>query len=225
MPSTINTNIMSLNAQRNLTRSQSGLATSLQRLSSGLRINSAKDDAAGLAIVSRFTTQIKGLETAVRNANDGVSLAQVAEGAMSEAGNMLQRIRQLAVQSMNATNSSSDRAAIQAEVGQLTAELDRIAKTTTFNGQNILDGSFGTALFQVGAEPGQSIVATTANFKASNYGNYRVDGYGSAVSTASNITAAGTLVISGSQGQTTVAYAISASAADVAAAVNLETDN
>src|SRR5688500_13150992 len=123
----INTNVMSLNAQRNLSTSGNQLATSLQRLSSGLRINSAKDDAAGLAIVERFTSQIRGLNQASRNANDGISLAQTAEGALGEISNNLQRIRELAVQSLNATNSSSDRAALDAEVQQLKSEIDRVA--------------------------------------------------------------------------------------------------
>src|SRR5580765_1083340 len=127
MPMTINTNVVSLNAQRNLTTSQSSLATSLQRLSSGLRINSAKDDAAGLAIADRFTTQIRGLTQAARNANDGISLAQTAEGALASVSDNLQRIRELAVQSANATNSASDRASLQLEVSQLTAEIDRVA--------------------------------------------------------------------------------------------------
>ena len=161
MPQIINTNIMSLNSQRNLNRSQGALQTSLQRLSSGLRINSAKDDAAGLAISERFTSQIRGLTVAARNANDGISLAQVAEGALQEASNILQRVRELAVQAINATNSPSDRAALNLEVGQLTAELDRIARSTAFNGQKILDGTFGTALFQVGSNANQTIVATT----------------------------------------------------------------
>ncbi|MBV5297604.1 MAG: flagellin, partial [Rhodoferax sp.] len=137
MASTINSNISSLTAQRNLGVSQGALATTMQRLSSGLRINSAKDDAAGLAISERFTSQIKGLNQAVRNANDGISLAQTAEGGLSTMGTILQRVRELSVQSANATNSSSDRAALNAEVGQLTSELDRVAKTTQFNGKNL----------------------------------------------------------------------------------------
>ena len=153
----INTNVMSLNAQRNLSTSGSSLATSIQRLSSGLRINSAKDDAAGLAIASRFTTQIRGLDQAARNANDGISLSQTAEGALGEIGNNLQRIRELAVQSSNATNSSTDREALQAEVNQLLSEINRVANQTSFNGTKLLDGSFTGALFQVGADSGQTI--------------------------------------------------------------------
>src|SRR5688572_23894691 len=157
MAQTINTNIASLNAQRNLTTSQNELATSLQRLSSGLRINSAKDDAAGLSIASRFTTQIRGMNQAVRNANDGISLAQTAEGALAEVTSNLQRIRELSVQAANATNSSSDRAALDQEVQQRLAEIDRIAQTTSFNGLKVLDGSFGSAAFQVGANVGETI--------------------------------------------------------------------
>lgn len=174
MAQVINTNVQSLNAQRNLNTSANSLSTSLQRLSSGLRINSAKDDAAGLAISERFTAQIKGLDQARRNANDGISLSQTAEGALQSSGDVLQRIRELAVQSSNATNSASDRQALQAEVGALTSELDRIAKTTEFNGSKLLDGSFGAATFQVGANAGQQITATTANFQTNQYGNYRI---------------------------------------------------
>ena len=140
MSSTINTNINSLTAQRNLSTSQATLSTSLQRLSSGLRINSAKDDAAGLAISDRLNSQIKGLNQAVRNANDGISLAQTAEGALKASTDILQRVRELAVQSANATNSAGDRQALQAEVGQLVSELDRISQTTEFNGSKLLDG-------------------------------------------------------------------------------------
>src|SRR5436305_11269657 len=131
MPQFINTNISSLNAQRNLNSSQNSLATSLQRLSSGMRINSAKDDAAGLAISERMTAQIKGLNQAVRNANDGISLSQTAEGDLVQITNNLQRMRELSVQSANATNSSSDRAAIQQEVSALTSEIDRVAKNSS----------------------------------------------------------------------------------------------
>ncbi|MDH3350134.1 MAG: flagellin [Gammaproteobacteria bacterium] len=160
MAMTINTNVASLNAQRNLGRSQGMLNQSLERLSTGLRINSAKDDAAGLAISERFTTQIRGLNQAVRNANDGISLAQTAESALAELTNNLQRIRELAVQSANATNSSSDRAALDAEVQQRIAEIDRIASQTAFNGQKVLDGSFGNAAFQIGANVGETINVT-----------------------------------------------------------------
>ena len=153
MALTINTNVASLNAQRNLGVSQSNLAKSMQRLSSGLRINSAKDDAAGLAISDRMTAQIRGLNQAARNANDGISLAQTAEGALQETTNILQRMRELAVQGANDTNSASDRASIQAEIDQLVEEIDRIAGTTKFNGKAVINGDFATApaTFQVGA--------------------------------------------------------------------------
>jgi flagellin len=157
MAQVINTNIMSLNAQRNLSMSQTSLATAMQRLSSGLRINSAKDDAAGLAISERFTTQIRGLNQAVRNANDGISLAQTAEGALGTISDNLQRIRELAIQSANATNNDSDRAALDLEVQQRLSEIDRVASQTSFNSQKILDGTFGSAAFQVGANVGETI--------------------------------------------------------------------
>ena len=157
MAATINTNIASINAQRNLALSGQSLNTTMQRLSSGLRVNSAKDDAAGLAIAERMNTQVKGLTVASRNANDGISLAQTAEGALGKVGDMLQRMRELAVQAGNATNSSSDRKALQAEVSQLSAEIDRVAKQTNFNGTKILDGSFAGAVFQVGANSGDNI--------------------------------------------------------------------
>ena len=157
MAQVINTNVTSLTAQRNLMKSQSSMATAMQRLSSGLRINSAKDDAAGLAISDRMTSQIRGLNQAVRNANDGISLSQTAEGALSETGNNLQRIRELAIQSANSTNSASDRAALNDEVQALLSEIQRTAITTQFNGQNLLDGSFQSAQFQVGANANQTI--------------------------------------------------------------------
>jgi flagellin len=171
MPSIINTNIASLNAQRNLTKSQGALTTSLQRLSTGLRINSAKDDAAGMAISSRFTSQISGLNVAARNANDGVSLAQTAEGALGQTTTSLQRIRELAVQSANATNSASDRVALNAEVQQLISEMDQIATQTDFNGNKILGTSGGfSATFQVGANIGQTISMTINSARTSDLG-------------------------------------------------------
>jgi len=151
MALTVNTNVASLNAQRNLGASQSSLNTSLQRLSSGLRINSAKDDAAGLAISERFTSQIRGNEVATRNANDAISMTQTAEGALGEIGNNLQRMRELAVQASNSTNSDSDRASINNEIQSLSTEIDRVAQGTTFNGSKLLDGSFSSKTFQVGA--------------------------------------------------------------------------
>jgi len=176
MAQVISTNIMSLNAQRNLNTTSASLASSVQRLSSGLRINSAKDDAAGLAISERFTTQIRGMEVAARNANDGISLAQTAEGALSEIGNNLQRIRELAVQSRNATNSGSDRKAIDAEVQQLKSEIQRVAEHTDFNGTKLLDGSFTNATFQVGANQGQTItVDQIADANISKLGTWIAD--------------------------------------------------
>jgi len=173
MASVINTNIQSLNAQRNLSVSQNSLSTSMQRLSSGLRINSAKDDAAGLAISERMTTQIRGLNQAARNANDGVSLAQTAEGALGTIGNNLQRIRELAVQSRNATNSTEDRGALQKEVAQLKDEIDRVASTTAFNGTKLLDGSFTEKAFQVGANAGERInIDSIVNAQSRSLGDY-----------------------------------------------------
>ena len=169
----INTNVMSLNAQRNLSGSSDALATSLQRLSSGLRINSAKDDAAGLAIANRFTTQIRGMDQAGRNANDAISLTQTAEGALVEVGNNLQRIRELAVQSRNATNSQTDRDALNAEASQLLSEINRVAEQTSFNGVKLLDGSFSNQSFQIGADVGQTIdVTSIVDATTANLGSY-----------------------------------------------------
>ena len=151
MASTINTNVASLNAQRNLSASQSSLSTSMQRLSSGLRVNSAKDDAAGLAIAERMNAQVRGMNVAIRNANDGISLAQTAEGALSKVGDSLQRMRELAVQARNATNSSSDKDSMNKEYGELAKEIQRVIGGTTFNGKAILGTDAGTQSFQVGA--------------------------------------------------------------------------
>lgn len=182
MAQIINTNIASLNSQRNLNKSQSSLNVSLQRLSSGLRINSAKDDAAGLAISERFTTQIRGLNQAVRNANDAISLSQTAEGALGEYGNILQRVRELALQSANSTNSSSDRQALNSEVQQQLSELNRIATQTQFNGQNVLDGAFTGSQFQVGANANQTIEVTIGDASTSALGAYQYTNTASAVS-------------------------------------------
>lgn len=191
MPQIINTNVMSLNAQRNLNTSSKAMALSIQRLSTGLRINSAKDDAAGLAISERMTAQIKGMNQAARNANDGISLAQVAEGAMQETTNILQRMRELAVQSANSTNNSSDRASIQSEVSQLQSELDRIALNTEFNGQRILDGSFSSASFQVGANANQTIDFAIGSVKSSSMGGIAQEtGTEVSAATATDITLA-----------------------------------
>lgn len=178
MAQVINTNILSLTSQRNLNKSASALQTSMQRLSSGLRINSAKDDAAGLAISERFTTQIRGLDQAVRNANDGVSFAQTAEGALSTVGESLQRIRELAVQSINDTNSSSDRQALNNEVNQLISEINRVANSTQFNGQNILNGSLSNLTFQVGANQNQTITVEGVDARGSQLGAETVDSVG-----------------------------------------------
>jgi len=193
MALTINTNVASLNAQRNLGKSQSSLSKSMQRLSSGLRINSAKDDAAGLAISDRMTSQIRGINQAVRNANDGISFAQTAEGALQETTNILQRMRELAVQSMNDTNTTNDRTSLNEEVTQLKSEIDRIANTTAFNGKKLLDGSFSTtgATFQVGADVGTNhqISITISGARGSDLGVS-----GSAVDTRANASAAVTSI-------------------------------
>ncbi len=228
MAATINTNVSSLTAQRNLGMSQSSLNTSIQRLSSGLRINSAKDDAAGLAISERFTSQIRGLNQAARNANDGISLAQVTEGAMKAAGDILQRVRELAVQSANASNSAGDRQALQQEVGQLVAELDRISQTTEFNGQKLLDGTFGTQQFQVGANANQTIVAATANLRTSVYGNNQnlpsagagASAAAAASSAPANGVTSGAVSISGSLGTATLSVASNSTAKAIADQVN-----
>ncbi len=163
MPMTINTNLVSLNSQRNLSVSQSSLATSMQRLSSGLRVNSAKDDAAGLAIAERMNAQVRGMNVAIRNANDGISLAQTAEGALGKVGDMLQRMRELAVQSANVTNGTGDRANLNAEYQQLGAEIGRTLANTRFNGIAILAGGAGAQDFQVGANSGETVTVTTTN--------------------------------------------------------------
>jgi len=228
MPQVINTNVAALNAQRNLGKSNGVLTQALQRLSSGLRINSAIDDAAGLAISERMTGQIRGLDQASRNANDGISLAQTAEGALSSMGDTLQRIRELAVQSSNATNSSSDRQALQNEVNQLVAELDRQSQAAEFNGMKLFDGSFGTATFQVGANANQTISTTTGNFRTAQYGVNRVVGAASAAAAATdaqvtagtgNRIAGETLVINGSSGTSSITV-VDSSAKAVAEQVN-----
>ena len=199
MGMSINTNSVSINAQRNLGLSGNSLATSMQRLSSGLRVNSAKDDAAGLAIAERMNTQVKGLAVASRNANDGISLAQTAEGALGKVGDMLQRMRELAVQSGNATNSKTDREALQAELKQLRDEVDRVAKTTSFNGAKLLDGSFTGAVFQVGANSGDNItVGALANTKVDKLGKSMYGTTGVTSLSATNVSGAavtGTITI------------------------------
>ncbi len=202
MALTVNTNIASLNAQRNLGNVQGTLNKSLQRLSSGLRVNSAKDDAAGLAISNRMTSQIRGLNQAARNANDGISLAQTAEGAMQEVTNNLQRIRELSVQAANDSNTAEDRASLNAEVTQLVAEIERVATTTSFNGKMLLDGSFGTATFQVGSQAGETISFSMTSVKADSLGVGSGSSYSSSVTgTEVQATAlsAGDLTINGFQ--------------------------
>jgi len=234
MPQFINTNVASLNTQRSLNSSQSALATSFQRLSSGLRINSARDDAAGLAIADRLTSQIRGLNQAVRNANDGISLAQTAEGALQETTNILQRIRELSIQSANGSNADADRAALQGEVSQLQAEITRIADTTSFGGRKLFDGTFGQALFQVGSEANETIGFSLADTDATQIGIQRLDldgatGLGNVTALAADATAAantnagGTITVSGGGGTQVVTVAAGDTAKEVAAAVNLAT--
>lgn len=233
MAITINTNVASLNAQRNLGQSQGALNKSMERLSSGMRINSAKDDAAGLAISDRMTSQIRGLNQATRNANDGISLAQTAEGALQESTNILQRMRELSIQSANDTNTASDRASLQSEVSQLQSELDRIADTTTFNGKNLLDGSFGGAKFQVGANANQVISFSVASARGSDLGTNRVVADGGAMQdavaaaaaapaangfTGGDVTVAGTY--NGSGYSEVVTLNAGDSAGDIASAIN-----
>ena len=232
MAANINTNIASLNSQRNLNVSQGSLATSLQRLSSGLRINSAKDDAAGLAISERFTSQIRGLNQAVRNANDGISLAQTAEGGLQTAGDLLQRVRELAVQSANGSNSTSDRASLQGETLQLTQELNRVANTTQFNGQNVLDGTLTNSQFQVGANANQTISVGIQSAKSTDIGNNLVASTtaaaasistaltGTTIATQLNNVDAQTLTIAGNGTSSDLTVAVNASAKAIAAQVN-----
>jgi flagellin len=227
MALTINTNVAALNAQRNLGTSQSALNKSMQRLSSGLRINSAKDDAAGLAISDRMTSQIRGLNQAARNANDGISLAQTAEGALQESTNILQRIRELAVQSANDTNSESDRASLNDEVTQLKSELDRIAQTTKFNGKAVIDGTMTNATFQVGANAGdsQTISFSIASARSAALGETAAAGTPTAASVAAANTAGSLAVTAQSAGSagnniSVVVVDGGAAAAPAAAAAN-----
>ncbi len=230
MALSINTNIPSLTAQRNLTGTGDKMNIALQRLSSGLRINSAKDDAAGLAISNRMTSQIRGLNQAVRNANDGISLAQTAEGAMQETTNLLQRMRELAIQSANDTNSASDRNSLQDEVINIQAEINRIAETTAFNNRLLLDGSFGTATFHVGSQANEVINVTTGDARGTKIGSWRTRlaaNVGTAATTAAATAATqwqgADLVVSGYKGTATATIAVSATAKDAAAAINTDT--
>ncbi len=206
MALTVNTNIASLNTQRNLQSSSNSLATSMQRLSTGSRINSAKDDAAGLQISNRLTSQISGLNVAVRNANDGISLAQTAEGALQQSTNILQRMRDLSLQAANGSNDSVDRSALQKEVGALQSELSRIAETTTFGGRKLLDGSFGATAFQVGANSNETIDVTIGDASANKMGAYTSDKAGTASGIAGTAAgdANGTITVSANGKQTKV---------------------
>lgn len=248
MGNVIATNVSSLNAQRQLAGTNSALGTTFQRLSSGFRINSAKDDAAGLQISNRLSSQISGLGVAARNANDGISLAQTAEGALQESTNILQRMRNLAIQSANGSNGSSERAALQQEVAQLQAELNRIADTTRFGSKTLLDGSFGTQTFQVGAQAYESITVATGDARAKNIGSYQLNfdlhfgyteqnGYSSQLTGAMNANinqgvlagaqnkiAGGTLTIRGALGTASAAYVANATAKTVAENINAVSD-
>jgi len=231
MALTINTNVAALNAQRNLGVSQNSLARSMQRLSSGLRINSAKDDAAGLAIADRMTSQIRGLNQAARNANDGISLAQTAEGAMQEVTNILQRMRELSIQSANDSNSATDRTSLQKEVSQLQQELDRIATTTSFNGKKILDGTFTAQSFQVGANANEVITFSVSGASSTQMGAFQVNSTGTinnaAVSTGgANSVAAQNFTVSGSLGTSqSIVLLGGETAREIASKINNETGN
>jgi flagellin len=222
MALTVNTNVSSLNAQRNLSASQASLTTSMQRLSSGLRINSAKDDAAGLSISERFTSQIRGNDQASRNANDGISLAQTAEGDLDQIGNNLQRMRELAVQSANGTNSASDRQAIDNEVQSLSQEIDRVAQNSSFNGIKLLDGSFANKAFQVGANAtaadtitigsiGNARTNSLGQFNGFNQANLGAITFGAASALSVTLAGPGTVVPLGT---------VATDAKDIAAAIN-----
>ena len=241
MALSVNTNVASINAQRNLSKSSDALGTSMQRLSSGMKINSAKDDAAGLQIANRLSSQINGLGVAQRNANDGISMSQTAEGAMTESSNILQRMRDLALQSANGSNDADARAALQKEVGALQQELTRIAETTKFGGTSLLDGSFGTKQFQVGSNANETINVSLRDVSADAIGANEIKGAATStvsalgdvqtVNLAGNIvTSADTLSINGTdvtvganQGAATIADTINSSGSGVNAEAKLET--
>ena len=225
----VNTNVSSLNAQRNLSQSGSDLATSMERLSSGMRINSAKDDAAGLQISNRLTSQIDGLSVAQSNANNGISMAQTAEGAMSESTSILQRMRELALQSANGSNSTEDREALQKEVSALQVEMTRIAETTSFGGQQLLNGSFGSKSFQVGSNANETINVSLSSVAANKIGTNQVNLQGdtaglgetqaATTSGTSNGVGTGTYTISGRE-EATVTIADEATAEEIANSIN-----
>ena len=235
MSTVINTNLASLAAQRNLAVSGADVQTALERLSSGLRINSAKDDAAGLAIAERFSSQINGLAQAKRNANDGVSLAQTAEGSLGETSKLLQRMRELAVQAANGTNSATDRAALQSEVNQLKSEVDRITAATQFNGQKLLDGTFTSKNFQVGANANETVAISITAANTSTLSNNTLEAHGDAVqqglgtvtrggTAGDNAVTQQTLTVTGSLGSDSAVDVADADDAEtIAAAVNAAT--
>ena len=210
-PQVLNTNIPSLNAQRTLNNSKNALTQSVQRLSSGLRVNAARDDAAGLAIATRMNAQIRGMETAQRNAQDGISLLQTAEGALGEIVNTLQRIRELAIQSANDSFSTTDRAALDLEVQQRIAEITRIAEQTTFNGRRLLDGSFGIGAVQVGANPSDTVdINLSQGVTATDLGQ-RVIGTSTSEVSNTNLPGTGTIAI-GSDAPVSINQAVAGAA-------------
>ncbi|WP_286784714.1 MULTISPECIES: flagellin [Pseudomonas] len=220
MALTVNTNIAALNTQKNLNKSSDALSTTMQRLSSGLKINSAKDDAAGLQISNRLTSQINGLDVAVKNSNDGISIAQTAEGAMQESTNILQRMRELALQSANGSNSDEDRSSLQAEYSQLSTELTRIASTTTFGGRNLLDGSFGTSSFQVGANANETINVSLGNISANKIGSQQVQSVAMTPASGTGAVASGSITITGGGKAEKVDITTGESAKDIAKAID-----
>lgn len=235
MAVTVNTNVSAMTAQRYLNGASNGVASSMEKLSSGLRINSAKDDAAGLQISNRLTSQTNGLNVAMRNANDGISMAQTAEGAMSESTNILQRMRDLSLQAANGSNSGDDRAAMQKEVSALQEELTRISETTTFGGQNLLDGSFGTKSFQIGSNANETIDVSLMDMKSTSIGNNKIDsagtGFGAQTATADfSVTTTDDITVNGKAvpvtvgtGVTGVAAAINSSGTGVKAEAKVDT--
>ena len=236
MAISVNTNITSLKAQNNLNGANNKLSMSMERLASGLRINSAKDDAAGLQIANRLSSQINGIGVAVRNANDGISIAQTAEGAMGESTNILQRMRDLSLQSANGSNSDDDRAAMQKEMSALQTELTRISDTTSFGGQKLIDGTYGTQKFQVGANANETISVTLSSVAGNKIGNNAVSGAGTkfGVEAASVLTQGTTadatfavngktVPVLGGANAATVAKGINASGAGVKAEASVTT--
>jgi flagellin len=218
MSLSVNTNIASLTVQNNLNKAADSLSTAMTRLSSGLKINSAKDDAAGLQISNRLTSQINGLGVAVKNANDGTSIAQTAEGAMQESTNILQSMRELALQSANGSNSDEDRSSLQSEYSQLSSELTRIATTTTFGGKNLIDGSFGTTAFQVGSDANQTINITLGDVSADKIGTQQVSS--TAITPSTSGITGGAVTVTGGGATKSVTLAAGSSAKDTAAALN-----